>query len=152
MAGAEKTGTERRNKRRKIYHRVTWVVGGTAILAAAIWLPSGPLQTYVAEKGKPKEIASVAAQKTLAVAKVVLRMSPGELTGKIAVPPGMRVVARGDDFRWHLEYADGTKVTYLQSETRPADGSKSMPFVSFENIRKDAEGKGLPNAVVYHFE
>lgn len=55
MAHAEKTGTERRKKRRKLYHRATWIAGGTAILAALIWLPAGPLQTYKAHKPSETE-------------------------------------------------------------------------------------------------
>ncbi|GEM_PF-2922461 len=46
MSSARKEGTARRNTRRRVYRVVTWCIGGIAILAALIWLPEGPLQTY----------------------------------------------------------------------------------------------------------
>ncbi|HQT82596.1 MAG TPA: hypothetical protein PLW99_00375 [Candidatus Paceibacterota bacterium] len=52
MGGAGKAGTARRNKRRKVYRTATWSIGGAIILAALIWLPTGPLQTYVQSSGQ----------------------------------------------------------------------------------------------------
>lgn len=46
MKDAEKVGTTRRNKRRRLYQRVTWSVGGAILIAVLIWLPAGPLQTH----------------------------------------------------------------------------------------------------------
>lgn len=57
MSQAEKTGTERRNKKRHVYERATWTIGGLCILAAVIWLPAGPLQTYAHRTTEEKAVA-----------------------------------------------------------------------------------------------
>lgn len=51
MTSAEKTGKERREKLKKFYPKAVWFPGCVALLGAAIWLPSGPLGTYVADQG-----------------------------------------------------------------------------------------------------
>jgi hypothetical protein len=158
MTGAEKAGTIRRSKRRILYHRIVMSIGGVLLIAGLIWLPEGPLQTYKAARAKERtEAVHSAAQSsqgapTIAVpAKVVLRMAPGGSTGKVPVPPRMRVEAQGDDFRWHMVYEDGHEVAFLYNEARPADGNQTMPFVYFENVRKDAQGNDVPNAIVYRY-
>jgi len=57
MSLAKTEGTAQRNKLRKTARIGTWSVGGAMLLAGLIWLPSGPLQSFVRWKNEPDAVA-----------------------------------------------------------------------------------------------
>lgn len=158
MKGAEKAGTERRNKHRPIYRRVAWIVGSIGIIAALIWLPVGPLQTYAKKKSLPSPSTVPQEQRGTARSglEIPLASSPqsswpklvmpanGESEAISAVPPYMHVVAKGDNFLLHTVYRDGRRCTFGQ----PCPGGLDGPIEKVYATNKAP----VTNIIIYAFE
>lgn len=98
LSSAEKTGTERRNKRRPAYRWATWGIGAAILTAVLIWLPGGPLQTYKAYKNQPKPLVGAIAHSTERVPGDCTYTRPctpvmqtDGKTVKVALVPGKKV-------------------------------------------------------------
>lgn len=63
-----------------------------------------------------------------------LTMAPGGESERIPVPPGMRVVMDGDDFRFYCVYRDGHEESFGEGEKACSDGD--MLFVYARNERE----------------
>lgn len=74
----------------------------------------------------------------------VLLLAPGEKS-RIPVPPGRRVVVKGDDFALSCLYRNGHEITVIPGKESCPDGD--MPFVRVTNLRSTKK-----NALTYSYE
>lgn len=75
---------------------------------------------------------------------IVLHIGPAEESQRVPVPYQFRVVIGGTDFQWNCYYGDGHKET-----VRCRDGN--VVEVSVTNLKKDADGKAVPNTIVVSY-